>query len=127
MPMSHGGPRRFDIDARGTLWIPAYSTNELVRYDSASHAFRRFELPVCDAVPYVVRIDHGNGAIWIGTGAADALLRFDSGTQSLYRLRPAEQRRARATPGRRSADAQRLVAYGASPGIRARVARLAPR
>jgi virginiamycin B lyase len=124
MPTPFSGPRRFDIDARGMLWIPAYASNELVRYDPASRAFRRFQLPIRDAVPYVVRIDHGNGMIWIGTSAADAVLSFDPERQSftVYELpsRGALVRHLAIDP--RTHDV--WIAYGASPGIPARVARL---
>jgi streptogramin lyase len=126
MPTSHSGPRRFDIDARGVLWIPAYSSNELVRYDPASRAFRRFALPIRDALPYVVRIDHGNGMIWIGTSAADAVLSFDprTGRFVVHELpsKGALVRHLAIDP--RTHDV--WVAYGASPGIAARVARLTP-
>jgi virginiamycin B lyase len=127
MPTSYSGPRRFDIDARGVLWIPAYATNELVRYDPASDAFRRFVLPIRDAVPYVVRVDPGNGIVWIGTSAADAVLSFDPRTSlfTVYELpsKGALVRHLAIDPRTH----QVWVAYGASPGIAARVARLQPR
>jgi len=126
MPTSQSGPRRFDIDARGVLWVPAYSSNELVRYDPASRAFRRFELPIRDAVPYVVRLDPATGIVWIGTSAADAVLSFDPQTQRfvVYELpsRGALVRHLAIDPRTRDV----WVAYGASPGIPARVARLRP-
>lgn len=127
MPTSHSGPRRFDIDARGVLWIPAYSANELVRYDPASGGFRRFPLPIRDAVPYVVRVDAGTDIVWIGTSAADAVLSFDPRTSrfTVYDLpsRGALVRHLAIDP--RTHDV--WVAYGASPGIPARIARITPR
>jgi virginiamycin B lyase len=127
MPTAYSGPRRFDIDARGVLWIPAYSTNELVRYDVVSGAFQRFALPIRDAVPYVVRIDPGNGVVWIGTSAADAVLSFDPRVSrfTVYDLpsRGALVRHLAIDP--RTHDV--WIAYGASPGIAARVGRLRPR
>jgi streptogramin lyase len=127
MPEPYSGPRRFDIDARGVLWIPAYSSNELVRYDPVSGVFRRFALPIPDAVPYVVRIDHGNETIWIGTGAADVMLHFDPRTErfTVYELpsKGALVRHLSIDPRTHHVWA----AYGASPGIPARVARVTPR
>jgi virginiamycin B lyase len=126
MPTTFSGPRRFDIDAQGVLWIPAYTTNELVRYDPAARSFRRFALPLGDAVPYVARIDHGTGTVWIGTSAADAVLRFDPRRErfTVYELpsRGALVRHLSIDP--RTHDV--WLAYGASPGIPARVARLRP-
>lgn len=120
------GPRRFDIDARGVLWIPAYSSNELVRYDPSTRTFSRFGLPIPDAVPYVARID-GDGTVWIGTSAADAVVSFDTRRQrfTVYELpsKGALVRHLAIDPRTRDV----WLAYGASPGIPARVARLRPR
>ena len=124
MPEPFSGPRRFDIDARGVLWIPAYATNELVRYDPATRAVRRFALPIPDAVPYVARVDNDNGSVWIGVSAADAVVRFDVQRQrfTVYDLpsKGALVRHLAIDP--RTHDV--WLAYGASPGIPARVARL---
>jgi streptogramin lyase len=124
MPTSFSGPRRFDIDARGVLWIPAYSTNELVRYDPSTTVFQRFALPIRDAVPYVVRIDPGNGTIWIGTSAADAVLSFDPRRErfAVYELPSSGALVRHLAIDPRTHDV--WIAYGASPGIAARVARL---
>jgi streptogramin lyase len=127
MPTSFSGPRRFDVDARGVLWIPAYASNELVRFDPSSGVFRRFELPIKDALPYVVRIDHATGLAWIGTSAADAVLSFEPRNErfTVYELpsRGALVRHLAIDPRTRAVWA----AYGASPGIPAKVARIRPR
>ena len=41
-PSEFHGVHGLAFDAQGVLWIPAYATNELVRYDPATRAFRRF-------------------------------------------------------------------------------------
>jgi streptogramin lyase len=124
MPAAFSGPRRFDIDARGVLWIPAYATNELVRYDPVTRAFSRFPLPVPDAVPYVARVDDANGMVWIGTSAADAVIRFDIRRQrfAVYELPSTGALIRHLAIDPRTRDV--WLAYGASPGIAARVARL---
>jgi virginiamycin B lyase len=125
MPTPNSGPRRFDLDASGSVWIPAYATNELVKLDPATGRFTRYRLPVADAVPYVVRVDQSNGRVWIGTGASDDVLSFDpqSTTFTRYPLpsRGAMVRHLSIDP--RTHDV--WVAYGASPGrVPARVARI---
>lgn len=124
MPVSHMGPRRFDIARDGVLWIPAYAANELVRYDPARQKFERHALPVSSSAPYVVRLDEARGRVWIGTGAADAILSFDRKTRAftVYPLpsRGALVRHLAVDP--RSGDL--WIAYGGSPGIAARIARL---
>ena len=124
MPVSHSGPRRFDIDPHGDLWIPAYGANELVRFSPASRTFRRWPLPVEDAAPYVVRMDTARKRLWIGTGAADAVLLFEPGSEE-FRVIPLPARGAlvrHLAVDPRSGDL--WVAYGATPGIAARVARV---
>jgi len=126
LPTAHSGPRRFDIDAKGIVWIPAYSSNRLVRLDPATGKFREIDLPIPDAVPYVARSDPRDGSIWIGTAAADALLRYRpaSGRFDVYPL-PSRGALVRHL----AIDTERnavWLAYGASPGIPARVARVIP-
>ena len=51
LPTPHSGPRRFDVDAKGILCIPAYATGRLVRLDPATGRFTEIPLPRPDAVP----------------------------------------------------------------------------
>lgn len=126
MPTAASGPRRFDIDARGIVWIPAYANNALVRLDPATGTFSEIPLPVKDAVPYVVRVDPRNGALWIGTSAADVLLRYDPAAKAFasYPL-PSHGALVRhmAIDGKSGAV---WLAYGESPGMPARIARVIP-
>ena len=126
LPTPSSGPRRFDLDAKGIVWIPAYSANRLVRLDPASGRFTEIDLAIRDAVPYVVRVDPRDGALWIGTSAADVLLRYRPAAAQfdVYPL-PSHGALVRhlAVDGKRGAV---WVAYGASPGIPARIARVQP-
>jgi virginiamycin B lyase len=125
MPTTWSGPRRFDIGADGILWIPLYAANQLVRLDPRTDRLTVFDIPLKDAVPYVVRVDHGSQQLWIGTSAGDALLRFDIAreTWKIYPLpsRGALVRHMAIDP--RTHDV--WLAYGASPSaIPAKVARV---
>src|SRR5215207_7546871 len=127
MPVSYSGPRRFDVDARGVVWIPAYAGNALVRLDPKTARFERFELPIRDAVPYVARVDARTGLVWVGTSAADAVLSFGP-AQRRFTAYPLPSRGALVR--HLAVDTARGVvwaAYGASPGIPARIARITPR
>jgi streptogramin lyase len=79
---------------------------------------------VRNAAPYVVRVDRQRGDLWIGTGAADAVFRFDPRTAQFttYDLptRGALVRHLDIDPRTGAVWA----AYGASPGVPARVARI---
>ena len=125
MPENWSGPRRFDIDRRGIVWIPAYASNELVRLDPATRRFTRFPLPEPNAVPYVVKVDDPTGRIWIGSSASDAMYAYDAAANrfTTYPLpsRGALVRHLAIDP--RTHDL--WIAYGASPGrIPAKIARL---
>jgi virginiamycin B lyase len=124
LPTTHSGPRRFDVDADGILWIPAYSANLLVRLDPATGKFTEIPLPMKDALPYVARVDPRGGAIWVGTAAADVLLRYQpaSGRFETFPLpsRGALVRHMAVDPRTGAV----WLAYGASPGIPARIARV---
>jgi streptogramin lyase len=107
------------------LWIPAYSSNQLVRLDPATGLTKAYDLPQQDALPYVVRIDHGTGQVWIGTSAGDVLFRFDPRSESFtgYPLPSRGALVRHMTIDTRNHDV--WLAYGASPGtISARVARV---
>ncbi len=124
LPTDYSGPRRFDVDGNGILWIPAYSANLLVRLDPATGKFIEIPLPMKDALPYVARVDRRDGTIWLGTAAADVLLRYDPGSRRFDTF-PLPSKgalvRHMAVDPRNGAV---WLAYGASPGIPARVARV---
>jgi virginiamycin B lyase len=127
MPTQHSGPRRFDVDAKGVLWIPAYAANLLVRLDPVTGKFKEIPLPLKDAAPYVTRVDPRDAAIWIGTAAADALLRYEPRSERFETFplpsRGALVRHLAVDPKSGAV----WLAYGASPGIPARVARVGVR
>jgi streptogramin lyase len=124
LPTSYSGPRRFDVDEKGIVWIPAFAANLLVRFDPATRRFTEIQLPIRDAVPYIVRVEPSSGVLWIGTAAADALFRYDpaAGRFEVYHLpsRGALIRHLAMDP--RSGAV--WAAYGAVPGIPARIARV---
>jgi virginiamycin B lyase len=125
MPTPHSGPRRFDIDSAGILWIPAYAANALVRFDPGAERFTEIPLPLPDVVPYVARVDRRTGHVWIGTAAGDALLRYDPARER-FTVYPLPSRGALVRHLAISDDGREIwLAYGASPGIPARVARVA--
>jgi virginiamycin B lyase len=126
MPTPHAGPRRLDVDAQGIVWIPLYGAGKLARLDPRTGAIREIALPIRDAAPYVVRVDNARNRIWIGTGAADVVFEFDPVKQTFRtHALPSEGamiRHMAIHPG--TGDV--WLAYGASPGIAARIARIHP-
>ena len=125
LPTPSSGPRRFDIDRSGVLWIPLYGAGTLLRFDPRSKLMEEIPLPLKDAAPYVARVDSTTGVVWIGTGAADAVFAYDTATRQFttYGL-PMNGALVRHL----WIDAKRgdvWLAYGESPGKNpARIARL---
>jgi hypothetical protein len=66
LPTSHSGPRRFDVDPNGIVWIPAYG------FDPAGRRFTEIRLPIRDAVPYIVRAEPSTGALLCRAEAASS-------------------------------------------------------
>lgn len=124
MPTTASGPRRLDVDRAGVVWIPLYAAGGLARFDPASGRFRVYPLPFADALPYVVRIDDERGRIWVGTAAADAVFVFDPRTERFSTVplptRGALLRHVDGDP----ATGDLWAAYGASPGIMPKIARV---
>ena len=124
MPMTHSGPRRFDIDRNGVLWIPAYSGNELVKFDPSNGVFTRYALPVRDGLPYVAKVDPKRGVIWVGSGSADMVWSFDPAT-TRFTAYPLPSRGSMIRHMTIDGAGDVWLAYGASPGrIPSRIARL---
>ncbi len=126
MPSPHAGPRRPDVAPDGTVWIPEYSAGKLARFDPVTESFQEWDLPVPEALPYVVRVDQSNGRVWIGSGHGDFIASFSVGEEAftVYPL-PTEGALIRHL----DVDEERgevWAAYGASPGIPSKVARLRP-
>ena len=108
MPEPWSGPRRFDIDARGVLWIPAYATNELVRLDPATRQFTRFPLPGsrCRALRRPCRRRHEANLDRVFRVGRRLFLR--RGREPAHHLPVAESGRARPPSGDRLTNARSL-------------------
>ena len=57
LPNSTSGPRRFDFDADGNLWIPEFSGGRLAMFNPDSETFTEWATPTKNAEPYVVKVD----------------------------------------------------------------------
>jgi streptogramin lyase len=121
LPTSVSAPRRLDVDARGVVWIPAYASNELVRLDPASGSVEAIALPRRDAIPYVVRV--AGNTVWIGTNASDEVYAYDAVSRQ-FTVYPLPTRGAVIRHMVVDPRGDLWLAYGASPGIPARIARL---
>ena len=124
---AHSGAYQLFMLALCIFSLGIIATLTFVRLDPATRKFVTHPLPVPDAVPYVVRVDTARGRIWVGTSAADAVFSFEpeAGRWATYPLPSRGALVRHMAVDERSGDV--WLAYGASPGIPARVARLSPR
>jgi streptogramin lyase len=121
---SHAGPRRLDVDSRGNVWVPQYGAGNLAVLDPQSGTITEMALPLANTAPYVARVDNARGRVWIGTGAGDVAFMYDLRAKrfSTFHLPAAGALVRHMSIDARNGDV--WLAYGASPGIPARVARL---
>lgn len=82
LPDTTSGPRRFDFDAEGNLWIPEFAGGRLAMFDPNGESFTEWDTPTKNAEPYVVKVDKQRNIVWIGYAAANRVARFDPATGS---------------------------------------------
>jgi streptogramin lyase/mono/diheme cytochrome c family protein len=80
------GPRRLRIDARGNVWIVAFSDGKLAKYDPQAGEFVIFDLPVVSETPYALNVDRERGVVWVNGNQSDTIMSFhiDSETWRVY-------------------------------------------
>lgn len=80
------GPRRPRFDAQGNLWIPAFDDGGLMKFDSRTHRFESWKLPLLAhneyEVPYALNVHPKTGDVWITSNMSDRIFRFTPATQS---------------------------------------------
>ena len=91
-----------------------------------TETFTEYDLPIADALPYIVRVDAARGCVWIATAGADALLRFDiAGEKTESFLYPTPRSLVRHMT--LDADSGDLwLAYGNFPPITPKIVRVRP-
>jgi virginiamycin B lyase len=68
------------FDSKGNLWIPAFSSSLIARFDPTTRKFDSFELPIeprGTETPYALNVDLSCDTIWICGANSDSIWRFD--------------------------------------------------
>ncbi|MGF6604199.1 virginiamycin B lyase [Paraburkholderia sp. GAS448] len=80
------GPRRLRFDPQGNLWIPAFDDSGLMKFDTRTHLFETFKLPLLAhneyEVPYALNVNPKTGDVWITSNMSDRIFRFIPGTKT---------------------------------------------
>ena len=79
------GPRRLRSDAEGNLWIAAFPESAIVRFEPATAAFTRYDLPVNPKgsdTPYSLNVDRLRGIVWVNGNQSDSLYTLDIATET---------------------------------------------
>jgi streptogramin lyase len=74
------GPRRLRFDAQGMLWVPAFGSGSLARFDPKTTLFKLYPLPtlpVGSDTPYALNVDHRTNSVWVCGTNSDSLIRFE--------------------------------------------------
>jgi streptogramin lyase len=79
LPIPRGdGPRRLAIDRNDTIYVPLNGAGQLFVYDTkAKREIGRFPLPDRAAATYAVNWDAKRNAIWLASGNAAKVYKFD--------------------------------------------------
>lgn len=86
------GPRRLRIDARGQIWIVAFSDGKLARFEPRADRFKLFDLPVVSETPYALNVDRERGVVWVNGNQSDTIMSFHIGSET-WRVFPMSRKR----------------------------------
>jgi len=75
-PTPGQGARRVWSDSQGRIWVSEWNAGQLALYDPAGDAWREWQLPGDNPMPYAVYVDE-NDTVWLSDFGANALVRFD--------------------------------------------------
>jgi virginiamycin B lyase len=79
-----GGPRRFRIDSKGDLWIPAFVEGMVYRYSPTERKFYPYELPTGKGdAQYALTVNPKDDSVWLAGSNSDTLMRLDPATKEV--------------------------------------------
>lgn len=80
-PTPKQGARRVWSDSQGRLWISEWNSGQVSMHDPKGGSWRQWKLPGDRPRCYSVYVDE-NDAVWLTDFAANAIVRFDPGTET---------------------------------------------
>ncbi|CAM3800757.1 carboxypeptidase regulatory-like domain-containing protein [Parendozoicomonas haliclonae] len=89
IPTPFNGPRRFRIDSKGQLWIPAFAQGQVYRYIPSSKEWTAFDLPTGRGdAHYALTVNPKDDSVWVAGSNSDTIMRLDpeTGASLVYRL-----------------------------------------
>jgi virginiamycin B lyase len=100
-PTSGQGARRAWSDSRGRIWISEWNVGKVGMYDPARKLWREWRVPGSNPMVYSVYVDQLD-TVWLTDFGANALWRFDPGTQKFTKVElPSPDAAVRQMLGRR--------------------------
>jgi streptogramin lyase len=79
-----GGPRRFRIDSKGDLWIPAFVEGMVYRYSPTERKFYPYEIPTGKGdAQYSLTVHPKDDSVWLTGSNSDTLMRLDPETRDV--------------------------------------------
>jgi len=77
LPVPYSGPRRMDTDAKGNLWLTAFTTGMIYRFNPETKEFKGYAIPTPNSAPYALAVDKARNKIYICEAAANKVGVFD--------------------------------------------------
>jgi virginiamycin B lyase len=100
-PTRSQGARRASSDSKGRIWVSEWNAGKVAVYAPATGRWREWRLPGAMPMPYAVYVDETD-AVLLSDFGANALVRFDPGTERFTRIRlPSSPANVRQILGRR--------------------------
>ena len=79
------GPRRLGAGPDNIVWVPAYGSSQLGRFDPSTETWKVYDLPTLPKgydMPYNVTVNRVTGDVWITGSNSDSLIRFRPSTET---------------------------------------------
>lgn len=82
------GPRRHEVGPDGIVWVPAFGTGVIGKFDPKTEDWEIVELPDgMNQIPYALSVDQKNNMVWICGTMNDTMLRYNPKTKEMTEYR----------------------------------------
>lgn len=82
------GPRRLEVGPDGIVWVPAFATGVIGRFDPKTEEWQMVDLPnKMDQIPYALSVDPKTNMVWICGTMSDSMLRYNPKNKELVEYR----------------------------------------
>ncbi len=82
------GPRRHEVGPDGIVWVPAFGTGVIGKFDPKTEEWEIIDLPdSMNQIPYALSVDMKNNMVWICGTMNDTMMRYNPKTKEMVEYR----------------------------------------